>query len=121
MNGLACGKLVPLLALLVALQACAASQPAVDLSQALRGIDEARFLACSGPPVVQLPQAGQVHMSFVTNLKRGQQMGLAGPTAFPEQSCLVDAVFEQHRLASSTFSGNPAMCNLVFAPCLGGQ
>ena len=121
MNGLIRGRLVPASALLLTVQACSASQPAVDLSQAVRGIDEAQFLACSGPPVVELPQAGQVHMSFVTNLKRGEQMGVVGPAAFPERSCLVDAVFEQRRLIASTFSGNSAMCSLVFAPCLRGR
>ena len=91
----------------------------VDLSARLKGISKSQFLGCSGPASLEYAQQGQDRMSFVTNLKRGQAIGIAGPTAFPAESCLVDAVFEQDRLVSSSFSGNQAMCEWVFAPCLG--
>jgi hypothetical protein len=98
-------------------QACAQQAPP-DLSVALKGIDKTKFLACSGPPSLELPQAGQDRMSFVTNLRRGSPIGITSPTVAPPESCSVDAVFEQDRLVSSTFSGNLTMCQLVFAPCL---
>jgi hypothetical protein len=98
-------------------QACA-QQPPPDLSATLKGIDKAKFLACSGPPSLELPQAGQDRMSFVTNLRRGSPIGITSPTAPAPESCSVDAVFEHDRLVSSVFSGNLAMCQLVFAPCL---
>ncbi|HEY2617971.1 MAG TPA: hypothetical protein VGI78_11570 [Acetobacteraceae bacterium] len=98
-------------------QACAQQAPP-DLSAALKGIDKTKFLACSGPPSLDLPRAGQDRMSFVTNLRRGSTIGITSPTVAPAESCSVDAVFEQDRLVSSVFSGNLAMCQLVFAPCL---
>ena len=95
-----------------------ANQPQIDLSVRLKGIDQARFLACSGPPMLEIPQGEQVRMTFVTNLQRGASVGILGPTAVPTESCSVNAVFENNRLASSAFSGNLPMCQLVFAPCL---
>ena len=95
-------------------------QPVVtDLAGSLQGIDQAKFLNCSGPPVLSYPTGlpGQVTMSFVTNLQRGQAMGALGPSAFPVASCSVDAVFENNRLMSASFSGNQSMCARVFAPC----
>ncbi len=104
------------LALVLALAACA--QPAApDLGVALKGIEQSRFLACSGPPILEYPQGGQDCMSFVTNLKRGESMGVVGPTALPPASCSVDALFENSRLVSANFSGDLTMCQLVFAPC----
>ncbi len=97
--------------------ACAQQAP-VDLTTALNGIEKPRFLACSGPPAIEYLQAGQDRMSFVTNLQRGQAIGIASPTALPTESCSVDAVFEHDRLVSSTFSGNLSICTLVFNPCL---
>jgi hypothetical protein len=105
------------LALIFALTACA-QQPTPDLGVALAGIDQSRFLACSGPPVLELPQGSQERMSFVTNLRRGQSMGVVGPTALPPASCSVDALFENAHLVRANFSGDLTMCQLVFAPCL---
>jgi len=105
------------LALVLALAACA--QPATpDLGVALKGIEQSRFLACSGPPVLEYPQGGQDRMSFVTNLKRGESMGVAGPTALPPASCSVDALFENSHLVTANFSGDLTMCQLVFSPCM---
>lgn len=92
--------------------------PQVDLGSALSGIEQSRFLTCSGPPSLELPQGSQDRMWFVTNLKRGETIGAIGPTAAPVESCSVAATFENSRLASATFSGNQSMCQLVFAPCL---
>ena len=107
---------LPLMILAVA--ACT-QQPPADLPAALKGISKPRFLACSGPPTLEYNQSGQDRMSFITNLKRGQSIGIASPSALAPKSCSVDAIFEQDRLVSSTFSGSLAMCNLVFSPCLG--
>lgn len=104
-------------ALALALGMCA-PQSQVDLGSALSGIEQSRFLACSGPPSMEIPQGSQDRMWFVTNLKRGAAIGILGPTAAPVESCSVAAVFENSRLASATFSGNQAMCQQVFAPCL---
>jgi hypothetical protein len=96
-----------------------AQQAPVDLAASLKGIAKSKFLTCSGPPLMEFAQSGQDRMSFVTNLKRGQAIGIESPTAFAPDSCSVDAVFEQDRLTSSSFSGNLSMCQLVFSPCLG--
>jgi hypothetical protein len=101
----------------LALTACV-QQPTPDLGAALKGIEQSRFLACSGPPILELPQGSQVRMSFVTNLERGDTVGVASPAALAPASCSVDAVFETSRLASARFSGNQSMCQLVFSPCL---
>lgn len=105
------------LALVLALAACA--QPAApDLGVALKGIEQSRFLACSGPPVLEYPQGSQDRMSFVTNLRRGELMGVVGPTALPPASCSVDALFENSHLVTANFSGDLTMCQFVFAPCM---
>jgi hypothetical protein len=104
-------------AVVLGLGACT-QQPQADLGVALKGIDQARFLACSGPPSLEQPSSGQDRMWFVTNLKRGAAIGLLSPTAPAAESCSVAAVFENSRLASATFSGNQSMCQVVFAPCL---
>jgi hypothetical protein len=105
------------LALVLALAACA--QPAApDLAVSLKGIEQSRFLACSGPPVLSYPQGNQNRMSFVTNLQRGQTMGIASPTALPPASCSVDALFQDSHLVTANFSGDLTMCQLVFAPCV---
>jgi hypothetical protein len=106
-----------LLLLVFALIACA-HQATPDLGAALTGIDQSRFLACSGPPVLEFPQGSQDRMSFVTNLRRGQSMGVVGPTALPPASCSVDALFENAHLVRASFSGDLTMCQLVFAPCM---
>jgi hypothetical protein len=93
------------------------SAPA-DLATSLKGIEKSKFLSCSGPPTLAYPTGGQDRMSFVTNLKRGEAIGIASPAAFAPASCSVDAVFQDDRLLSSQFSGDLAMCNLVFSPCL---
>ena len=103
--------------LLVGLSGCS-SKPGVDLSTALNGIDKPTFLRCSGPPILSQSQGGKDTMSFVTNLKRGSTIGTSSPTDLPAQSCSVDAVFQNDRLISSTFSGSASMCSLVFAPCV---
>jgi hypothetical protein len=92
--------------------------PQADLGVALQGIDQARFLACSGPPSLEQPSGGQDRMWFVTNLRRGAAIGLSSTTAPAPESCSVAAVFENSRLASANFSGNQSMCQVVFAPCL---
>jgi hypothetical protein len=69
------------LALTLTLAACA--QPATpDLGVALKAIEQSRFLACSGPPTLEYLQGGQDRMAFVTNLQRGESMGIVGPAAF---------------------------------------
>ena len=93
-------------------------QPPVDLATSLQGIEKSKFLSCSGPPVLELPQAGQDRMSFVTNLRRGSTIGVLTPTQPAPESCSVDAVFQDDRLVSANFSGNLTMCNLVFGPCM---
>jgi len=103
--------------LAVALPDCTPQAP-IDLAASLKGIEKSRFLSCSGPPILQLPQGSQDRMSFVTNLKRGSTIGIASPTAVATEACSVDAVFQDDRLASADFSGNLSMCNLVFGPCL---
>jgi len=92
--------------------------PSGNLAVSLKGIEKSRFLSCSGPPLLSTSSAGQEHMSFVTNLRRGETIGVTSPTAFPVASCSVDAVFQNDRLVSSTFSGDTSMCSLVFGPCL---
>jgi hypothetical protein len=93
-------------------------QPAVDLATSLKGIDKASFLSCSGPPLLEISEVGQDRMSFLSNLKRGQAIGISSPAGGPDVSCSDDAVFQNDRLVSSDFSGNPSMCALVFSPCL---
>ena len=110
------GKRASIIATL-ALMSCS-QPPQVDLGTALSGIEQSRFLACSGPPSLALPQGGEDRMWFITNLDRGQSVGLLSPTADAPDSCSVAAVFKNARLANATFSGNQSMCQLVFAPCL---
>lgn len=104
-------------AIALILQGCAQPAP-VDLPTALKGIEKSKFLACSGPPTLEMQQAGQDQMSFVTNLQRGQVTGLASPAAAAPDACSVNAAFEHDHLVSSQFSGNLPMCQLVFNPCL---
>ena len=101
----------------LALTACS-QQPQVNLNTALAGIDKSRFLTCSGPPSLEIPQGSQDRMWFVSNLSRGQNIGVLSPTADPAESCSVAATFENAHLTSATFSGNQSMCQVVFAPCL---
>src|SRR5579863_7869287 len=103
--------------LVVALCGCTQQAP-VDLSASLKGIERSKFLSCSGPPILELSEGGQDRMSFVTNLKGGNAIGIASPTALPEASCSVDAVFQDGRLVNSTISGSQSMCSFVFSPCL---
>ena len=35
-------------------------QPVPNLGVALKGIEESRFLACSGPPILELPQGARI-------------------------------------------------------------
>ena len=65
---------------LMALAACS-QQVQSDLGTALNGIDKSRFLACSGPPSLEIPQGSQDRMWFVTNLKQGQSIGILSPVA----------------------------------------
>jgi hypothetical protein len=105
--------------LAVALAASACAQQATpNLAIALKGMEKSRFLACSGPPILELPQGNQDRMSFVTNLQRGTTIGILSPTAIAPGSCSVDTVFENSRLTSANFSGDQSMCQVVFAPCL---
>ena len=106
----------PIIAAL-ALMTCS-QQPHVDLNAALLGIEKSRFLACSGPPSLEIPQGNQDRMWFVSNLSRGQTIGAISPSADATDSCSVAAVFENSRLTGATFSGNDSMCQVVFAPCL---
>jgi hypothetical protein len=108
--GIACA------AMAIVLPDCSQLPP--DLATSLKGIDRAQFLGCSGPPLLDNLTTGQERMSFVTDLKRGSAIGIAGPTALPPESCSVDTVFVDQHLVSANFSGNLAMCNQVFAPCL---
>jgi hypothetical protein len=112
-----CAELILLgIGLAVTLSDCS-RRPPVDLSTSLLGIEKSKFLSCSGPPVLEYSQAGQDRMSFVTNLKRGSMIGIAGPTATAAEACSVGTVFQNDRLVSSNFSGNYSMCTLVFGPC----
>ena len=89
-------------AVVLAMGACT-QQPQADLGVALKGIDQARFLACSGPPSLEQPSSGQDRMWFVTNLKRGAAIGLLSPTApapNPVRSRLCSRI---SRSASATF------------------
>ena len=106
-----------IVAAVLALVSCA-QQPQADLGVALSGIEESRFLSCSGPPSLRIPQGGEDRMWFVTNLDRGQTVGILSPAADAPNSCSVAAVFDNARLTSATFSGNQSMCQVVFAPCL---
>lgn len=108
----------PACALLVASLCGCTQQAPVDLVASLKGIEQSKFLSCSGPPILASSGAGQDRMSFVTNLSRGNAIGIASPTAAPVTSCSVDAVFQDRRLVSATFSGDQSMCSLVFSPCL---
>jgi hypothetical protein len=110
---------VGLVLLSAAAMASCSTQPPVDLSKSVQGMSKAQFIACAGPPSLEFSQGGQDHMAFVTNLKRGQPIGITSPIAAPVESCSVNAIFEQDRLVSSNFSGDLGMCNLVFSPCLG--
>jgi hypothetical protein len=101
----------------LALMACS-PRPQVDLGSALSSIEKSRFLMCSGPPSLEIPQGSQDRMWFTTNLSRGQTIGALSPAADPVESCSVAAVFEDSRLTNATFSGNQSMCQVVFAPCL---
>jgi hypothetical protein len=101
----------------VILADCSRSPP-VNLAASLQGIEKSKFLSCSGPPLLAEPSAGGEHMSFVTNLRRGETIGNSIPTALPVASCSVDAIFQNDRLVSSLFSGDQSMCSLVFSPCL---
>ena len=101
----------------LALPTCS-QQPQVNLTTALSGIEKSRFLSCSGPPSLEIPEGGQDRMWFVSNLRRGAMIGITNPVADPAESCSVAATFENSRLVSASFSGNQSMCQLVFAPCL---
>lgn len=107
----------PSIVVMMSLAGCA-QQPAADLGNALKGIDQSRFLACSGPPTLEQASGSQNNMWFVTNLRRGAAIGLLSPTAPAPESCSVAAVFENSRLVSATFSGNQSMCQVVFGPCV---
>ena len=106
----------PIIAALT-LMSCA-QQPQADLSADLTGIEKSRFLTCSGPPSLEIPQGSQDRMWFVSNLSHGQTIGVLSPTANAPDSCSVAAIFENSRLTSATFSGNQSMCQVIFAPCL---
>ena len=94
------------LALVFALTSCA--PPATpDLGVALKGIEQSRFLACSGPPVLEYPQGSQERMSFVTNLRRGETTGIVGPTALPPASCLMNALCKNSRLVDASLRAAP--------------
>ena len=58
----------PVCALLVASLCGCTQQAPVDLVASLKGIEQSKFLSCSGPPILALSGAGQDRMSFVTNL-----------------------------------------------------
>lgn len=105
-------------AVLAALVVACSQHPVPDLAKSLKGIDKARFLTCSGPPLLEMPDGGQDRMVFMSNLKRGQAIGIGSPAGGPDESCSVNAVFQNDRLVSSDFSGNQSMCTLVFGPCL---
>jgi hypothetical protein len=98
------------------LQACAPA-PHAGLSEALQGIQKPQFLTCSGPPLLEWAEGGESRMSFLTDLRRGEAIGVT-PLGMPVQSCSVDAVFSRNQLITSSFGGNMTMCQMVFAPCL---
>jgi len=107
-----------LLGTFAAIASCTTTPPA-DLSKSVQGMTKAQFIACAGPPSLEFSQSGQDRMAFVTNLKRGQPIGITSPVSPTVGSCSVNAAFEQDRLVSLSFSGDLGMCNLVFSPCLG--
>jgi hypothetical protein len=57
-------------------------------------------------------------MSFVTNLKQVEAIGVLAAGAVAHASCSVDAVFENSRLTSGSFSSNQTMRQSVFNLCL---
>jgi hypothetical protein len=104
--------------LAVASVAACAQTASPNLEANLKGITKSAFLACSGPPLLDQPNGTTEQMSFITNLARGQVIGLSSPTALAPDSCSVDAVFANDRLASANFSGSLTVCNRVFLPCM---
>jgi hypothetical protein len=66
--------------LLLAGAAACSSSGATDLSTALKGIDEAKFLLCSGPPSLEFPEGGQDRRAFVTKvLLQKSRRAMVGP------------------------------------------
>jgi hypothetical protein len=57
-------------------------------------------------------------MSFVTNPRRGETMGVVSPTALPPASRSVNAIFENSRLFDASFSGDLMQCQFMFVLCL---
>jgi hypothetical protein len=112
------GKRLPAGAMLAVVLGSCTQPPPVDLAASLKGIDKAKFLRCAGPPTVAFSESGRDLMSFMTNLKRCQAIGAASSAPIPAATCMVDAVFQDNRLVSSSFSGDQSMCSLVFSPCL---
>lgn len=104
-------------ALALALVTCAPG-PTPNLAVALKGIEKSRFLACSGPPLLNYPQGGQDRLAFMTDLNRGQSIGIGGAPGPGPAACSVTALFENSRLVQASFGGDPAMCQAVFYPCL---
>jgi hypothetical protein len=105
------------LLILLSLQACDQRAPP-DLPGALKGTSKSEFLACSGPPSLEVADGGRDRMAFLTNLQRRAGKSYVNPALTPHEACSVNAVFENNRLVSAEFYGNMAMCDWVFAPCL---
>lgn len=107
--------LVSLIAIAATLTGCAGA-PHGDLSTDLLGVSKSTFLRCSGPPQLSAPTAGGEEISFLVNEAGG--LGPISPAAMPViAGCSGRAAFANDRLVRVTFSGNPDVCQDVFAPC----
>lgn len=108
-------RLVSVVVLAGALAGCAGA-PSHDLSNDLLGVSKSAFLRCSGAPQLSAPIAGGEEISFLVNQAGG--LGPMSPAAMPViAGCSGRAAFADDRLVRITFSGNPDVCEDVFAPC----
>ncbi len=105
------------LTVVLLLAACGAQQSSQSLQAGLQGVDKASFLACAGPPILDMPDGNRERMSFVTDLRRGAPIGIGLDQQMPQEQCSVDALFVDNKLASANFTGNLTMCDRVFSPC----
>ena len=99
-----------------ALAACTAQPPSGDLQASLLGVTKSTFTQCSGPPQLSETVGNQERMSFLTNRTGG--IGPFSAASAPVFACSSNAVFQNNRLVSVTFTGSPGgVCNDVFANC----
>ena len=100
--------------------AASCSQPAeVNLSTSLEAFRNPSSSRAPGPQAWNTTRGDRTGCRSSRTCSAVKQWGSPGRPRSPSSSCSVEAVFEHDRLVSSNFSGNAAMCNAVFAPCLG--